>query len=94
MQSRRAFVPLVVLAVVGVGLTHFAYEISGGFLALIGYAVGAGLALESGAGVGGSNGVVIVSVTVVGAVLGRLVVPALSRLAVGVLGFVTTALSA
>jgi hypothetical protein len=104
MQSQLAFVPLVVLAVVGVALTYFAYEVSGLLLALVGYAVGAGagfgagLALQSGGGVGGAGGnegIVIVGIAVVvGAILGRIVVPALSRLAVGVLGFVVTTLSA
>jgi hypothetical protein len=104
MQSQLAFVPLVVLAAVGVVLTYFAYEVSGLLLALVGYAVGAGagfgagLALQSGGGVGGAvgnDGIVIVGIAVVvGAIVGRIVVPALSQLAVGVLGFVTTTLSA
>lgn len=109
MQSQLAFIPLVVLGVIGVALTYFAYEITGILLALVGYAVGAGvgfgaaLTIQSGggggalsaSGGGGGNGIILIGgAVIVGAILGRIVVPALSKLAVGVLGFVTTTLSA
>jgi len=105
MEAQLSLIPVVLLAIGGVALTYFAYEITGLLLVLVGYAIGAGAGFGVGLvarsrdlvpalGTGNDALVVIGGAVVIGAILGRIIVPALSKLAVGALGFVTTALSA
>ncbi len=100
MQAQLPVVLLAGLCLVGIALTYFAYEITGLLLALIGYAVGGGvgigvgLAVQSEAGGGGNGLLVLGGAVLIGAILGRVIVPALSKIAMGALGFITTALAA
>jgi len=92
------------LIVVGVALTYFGYEAAKALLAVSGLAAGAavggwlGLLFVPQIAGGEFGGLalllVIVVLAAIGASIGRVFVPALGRLAVGVLGFSVTALGA
>ena len=96
MASVFSLATAVVMAGIGFGLAYFGYEIAQRLLAIAGTigGVAAGLAVGTfGAPMvtGGSvNPGVTVVLALLGAVLGRVFVPALSQLAFAVVGFVTT----
>lgn len=99
MVSAETLVALGVVTVVGVGCVGFGYDIAGELLSWIGWIGGA----VGGAGVGWLAGpkllaggpeiraAVAVGGVIAGAILGRIVVPAASRLAVVIAGFLAAA---
>ena len=96
MASAFSLVTAVGMAAIGFGLAYFGYEIAQKLLAIAGMLGGVAVGLAVGTFgapmiTGGSiSPVVTVGLALLGAILGRVLVPAVSQLAFGLVGFVMT----
>lgn len=99
MATPLPLVTAIVLTAIGFALAYFGYEIAQKLLGIAGVVGGFGAGVAAGT-VGaetitgsGVSPVVILVLAVFGAILGRALVPALSQLAFGLVGFVVTSIA-